>query len=341
MSYSKSFRKTISVPYSGSITIHYPASQNGGSKTIDYSGTAYEDVEVDIHVDTTPFDSSVASCNTHVNGLTASVGAMNAAQCASIAKNAEKVSKSIIDGFFHTVRTDLSTQKAELEQAVEARLILLRQQAATLQEKQKKMAEDYARTTARYQKIFTDLNNELSIRIHEIDQPVFNVAKDIDEQSDRMLHTDMVQTAVTMSKETSLLQAQINAATVKHHALEAMNQAQNFLVSKASTERTIQESCIDGSGEDGYLVPVCYMRTDSGREGTKQKCIMPDYYSSKDRNLEERLCQSLKDVNFGNTSNTEEEQLKSYVQTEIAKKITGDDSHSDRVRTMINKMLNK
>ena len=341
MSYRKSFNRTISVPYHGTVTVDYPASKTGGSKRVSYNGTAYEEVVVDIDVDTTPFDASVANCNDHVSGLTASVGAMNLAQCAAIKNNAEKVSKSIIDGFFHTVRTDLSTQKAELEQKVETRLLLLRQQAASLKEKQEKMAADYARTTARYQKIFSDLNNELSIRIHEIDQPVFNAAKDIDEQSDRMLHTDMVQTAVTMSRETSILQAQINAATVKRHALEAMNQAKNFLISKATSERTIQESFIDGSGEDGYLVPVCYMSTDSGKEGTKQKCVMPDYYSHKDRNLEEQLCQSLKDVDFAHASKTEDEQLKSYVQTEIAQRITGDDSHSERVRTMINKMFNR
>ena len=341
MSYSKTFRRTVSVPYSGSKTVSYPASKSGGSITIHYSGTAEEDVEVNVHVDTTPFDASVENCNAHVNGLTASVGAMNAAQCVAISNNADKVSKTIIDGFFHTVRTDLSAQRAELEQAVEARLALLRQQAASLKEKQKEMAEDYARTTARYQKIFSDLNNELSIRIHEIDQPVFKMVKDIDQQSDRMLHTDMVQTAIAVNKETGLLQAQINAATVKHHALEAMSQAQNFLASKAASERTIQESYIDGSGKDGYLIPVCYMRTDSGREGIGQNCVVPDYYASKDSKFGERLCQSMGDVNFGKASSAENEQLKSYVQSEMAQKITGNDNHSDRVRAMINKMLNK
>ena len=341
MSYRRLFSRTIHVPYSGSITVNYPASEHGGYKTVYYNGTAHENVDVDIYVDTDPFDASVSRCNDNVNGLTASVGAMNAAQCAAIVSNAEKVSQSIIKGFFHTVRTDLSTQKAELEQAVEARMILLRQQAATLKEKQEKMAEDYARTTARYQKIFSDLNNELSARIHEIDQPVFNVAKMIDEQNDRMLRSDMIQTAVTMSKETGTLQAQLNAATVKHHALEAMNQAQSFLVSKASSERTIYENCITGSLQDRYLIPVCYMSTDSGREGTKQECIMPDYYTLKDSKLNEKLCQSLKDANFGKTSNVEKDYLLSYVQSEIARKIKGDDNHSDRVRTMIHKLLNK
>ena len=121
MSYTRSFSKNIAVKYSG--TVNYPASQNGG--TMSYSGTAYETVNVDIHVDTNPFDQSVASCNNSVNGLTASVGAMNAAQCLAISENADKVSKSLIDGFFHTVRTDLSTQRAELEQSIDKKSIFI------------------------------------------------------------------------------------------------------------------------------------------------------------------------------------------------------------------------
>ena len=79
MSYTESFSRSIAVHYSGTVTVNYPASEHGGSTTASYSGTAYEQVDVDIHVDTAPFDASVANCNNHVNGLTASVGAMNTA----------------------------------------------------------------------------------------------------------------------------------------------------------------------------------------------------------------------------------------------------------------------
>lgn len=341
MSYNRKFRRTVSVPYSGSITVSYPASQNGGSKTVSYSGTAHELVEVDIHVNTTPFDSSVTDCNHTVGGLTASVGAMNAAQCLAIANNAEKVSKTIINGFFQSIRTDLSTQRAELEQTVQAKLMLLRQQADTLKLKKEKMAEDYARTTARYQKTFGDLNKELANRIHEIDQPVFKFVNEVDAQSDRMLHTDMVQTAITMHKENSTLQAQITTANVKHHALDAMKQAQNFLVSKAISESTIQEACIDGNGYDQYLMPVLYMKTESENELVNQQCVMPDCYFAKDPELKENLCEKLEGIELGTEDEQSMEQVKSYVQAEIGNHITGTDSHSIRVRDLINKMLNK
>lgn len=336
MSYNRSFSRTVAIPYCGSKTVSYPASERGGTMTVSYSGTAYEQVEVDVHVNTDPFDASVSRCNSNVNALTASVGAMNTAQCVAIADSAERVSKTLIDGFFQTVRSDLASQRAELEQRVDARLLLLRQQAQTLREKQQKMSDDYARTSARYQKIFDDINKELSVRIHQVDQPVFNLVRDVDTNSDRMLHTDMVQTAVTAGKESSMLQAQIGAAMVKNHALEAMGQAQDFLVSKARSERTIHESCIDGNGTDTYMVPICYMRTED--QQTQRQCAIPQHYAERYPQLSSQLCDTLDQTPL---PGTDAEQLKSYVQNEMAERLPGNDAHSIRVREMINQLLNK
>ncbi len=339
MSYSQSFYRRVAVPYHGSLTVTYPASQYGGTQTVYYDGTAYEDVEVDVHVDTSPFDASVANCNHQVCGLTASVGAMNVAQCAAISENAEKVSNTIIDGFFHTVRTDLATQKIELEQVIEARLILLRQQAASLLGKQKEMEDIYARTTARYQKLFSDINNELSVRIHEIDQPVFSFVADIDAQGDRMLHTDMVQTAVTFGKECCMLQAQLGAAMVKYHALEAMTQAQNFLISKAQSEKTLRKTCIEGNGYDRYYIPVCFMKTESDHQHEERRCLVPDFQFFGSGSLEEQLCEELEE--FDMALGVDRNQILTYVQSEISNSIPAKDVHSQRVRDMINILLNQ
>lgn len=338
MSYTEHFRRRVAVPYSGSVSVSYPASQHGGTTTAYYSGTAYEDVDVEIHVDTTPFDRSIDGCNASVGGLTTSVAAMNAAQCASIRENAEKVSSTIINGFFQTVRTDLSTQKAELQQTVQARLILLREQKKSLLALQQKMSEDYARTSARYHKIFSELNDELANRIHEIDRHVFDFAKNVEEQSNRMLKTDMIQSAVTAGKESSILQAQLNVALMKQHALQAMSQAQNFLVNKAVSEKTIQQSVIDGNGSDRYYVPVCYMRTESENKAVSQKCIFPDYYASAKNAIEKKVVANFEQMDMGFEKSNE---LKSYVQAEVSQNITSNDAHSERVRDMIIKMLNK
>lgn len=340
MSYSRSFIRTVGVPYSGSKTVSYPPSKNGGSMTVSYSGTAYEDVEVNVHVDTTPFDASVSNCNSDVNMLTSSVGAMNAAQCLAIENNADKVSKTIINGFFHTVRTDLGTQQVELQQAIEARLLLLQQQSASLLEKRETMTKDYERTTARYRKIFDDLNDELSRRVHELDQPVFDAIGNVDSLNNRMLHTSMIQTASTTSKESSVLQAQIGVATVKKHVLEAMSKVQNFLTSKASSEHTIKDTAIEGNGSDRYLLPVCYVRTESENHQVQKTCYIHKYNLNHVA-IEKQLCDILEMYDFPRMPDAEISQVKSYVQTEMFKSIPGDDSHSRRVREMINKMLNR
>lgn len=360
MSYTREFNRTIKVPSTTTLSYHGSSDPNdkgyieivgeNNSERVDlnrigWGGYSFHDevkenVIVQIDVDTEPFDLSVVDCNNDVNGLTASVGAMNVAQCESIAENSEKVSKSLIEGFFSTVRTDLSAQQAEMGQTIEAKLLLLRSQKATLLEKQTAMSNDYARTTARYQKIFEDLNNELSNRIHEVDQPVFDLVKCVNVQNDRMLRTEMIQTAITMGKECGILQAQIESATVKEHALEAMKQAQDFLSSKAVTESTIHSSCVEGGGEDIYFVPAIFMKTESENQVVEQHCVLPKYYSSKDPLLSERLCKLLENIDF-QINGTISERVKSMIQSIISAKLPSDDNHSIRVRNMINNFINK
>lgn len=322
--------------YSGSVS--YPASQSGGS--VSYSGTAYETVDVVVHVDTLPFDQSVSNCNNTVNGLTASVGAMNAAQCVSIKDSADKVSDAIIDGFFHSIRTDLSAQKAELEQKIEARLMLLRQQAETLRLKKETMQTDYARTSERYLKIFEDLNKELSLRIHELDKPVFSLCHIVDEQSDRMLHTDMVQTAVTAAKENGMLQAQITAALVKNHALETMRRASDFLMLKAKSERLLRQSMAEGSGKDSYFLPVCYMETALEGDKEQREIAVPKGFD-EDKVFRQSAMESLNGVDFPEASQEEGQQVQSFLQAEINDHLSKGDEHSERVRETIYKLLSK
>jgi hypothetical protein len=155
-----------------------------------------------------------------------------------------------------------------------------------------------------------------------------------------MLHTDMIQTAATTSKESSVLQAQIVVATVKKHVLEAMNKVQDFLVSKASSEHTIKDTAIEGNGNDKYLLPVCYVRTESENHHVQKKCYIHKYNLNHVA-IENQLCDILEMYDFPRMTDAENSQVKSYVQAEMSQSIPGDDSHSRRVREMINKMLNR
>jgi hypothetical protein len=80
---------------------------------VSFSGTVPVDITID--VDTDPFDNSVSGVKRSVDVLTGAVVAMNAAQRAAIQRTTDEVAKSLIDGFFGTIKTEIS-QKLPLSQ---------------------------------------------------------------------------------------------------------------------------------------------------------------------------------------------------------------------------------
>ena len=333
MSYRQSFSKRISIPYRG--TINYPASQSGGS--LSFSGYAEDIVNVEVDVDTSIFEDSVDDCNDVINGLTASVGAMNAAQCAVIAHNAKKVSEAIIKGFFHSVSIDLGTQKAELQQKVEARLILLRKQAEALEGKQRQMQVDYQRTSARYQKLFAELNRELALRIRQVDLPVFDLVKTISKQDDRMMHTDLVQTAVTVGKENMVASAQLNTATLKRNALKALGMVNQFLSTKAFSEHTLEETTVQRQDGDVFYLPAFFYETVEQDGSRQQHCVVQKDFKEQ----REGVRKLMETMDFPPLCDDEREKIESYMIDEMSRQIQGNDSHSNRVRELVMKMFNK
>ncbi len=301
-----------------------------------YSGYAEDVVNVEIDVDTNPLDHRVRECNSTINRLTASVGAMNAAQCAMIASKANQVSDAIIKGFFQSVSADLSAQRMELQQKTESRLILLRKQAETLVSKQKTMQADYQRTSARYQKLFTELNKELALRIQQINLPVFDVVKMITMQDDRMMHTDLVQTAVTLGKESTKATAQLNVAALKRNALLALRRVNEFLTIRAQSEHTVEQAEINvQDGDTRYLPAILYEVMGEGHS-RKQYCLMQNGFEQQCPNVE-RLMEKKEYKPF---SKEERETILAYMKKEMSSHIQGSDDHSNRVRKLIIEMFN-
>ena len=240
MSYTRKYTKRIAVPYSGytTETFSYPASQSGGTRTVSvhYQGTAYEDVQVNINVDTVPFDAGVANCNSHVDALTGSVVATKTAQVASIREKAKQIGDTVVNGFFNTVRFEISTQIVELQKRVDALLLDMHEKQKKLMALKDQMEKDYHRVTAQYGKIFDDLNKELDNRVHALDQPVFSSANEMYLAEDKFMQMDILNVVALSGKENALLDAQIGTALTKSHAQHALNDANSFLAKKQSTE---------------------------------------------------------------------------------------------------------
>lgn len=335
MSYSRTFTKTISVHYSGSVS--YPASQSGGTRS--YSGTAYENVTVTIHVDTDDFDDSIRDCNNGVGLLTGSVVATEAAQCKSIAENANKVADTIVSGFFKTVRSEISQQVAELRSRLDATLIHLNELARRCVAKQTQMSTDYHRLTDRYSKVFNDLNNELENRIYSLDQPVFKFRRQADvltaDASGKARSGALV--AVGGAENASLL-ARLSASVAKRDALLSMRQANDYLSHHRAMERLLSQCLLDTPVIGIHSVPVVYVSTRSGQEGVCSMMYTPDIIPT-DRSA--AITRDIESARWAcSVPKTEIDRVRNAYNSMIVANITDKSSHADRVRRYMSSLFN-
>ncbi|MBO8455227.1 MAG: hypothetical protein IAC08_02335 [Bacteroidetes bacterium] len=283
MSYSRSFSKTISVYYSGTASTTVSVGGQSRSVSVPYSGYAQEVVTVRVHVDTDPFDYSVGKCNNNVNLLTGAVVATESAQIASIRDNSRKVAQTIINGFFKTVRSEISQQIVELKSRIDATLLHLHELSKRCVEKQVQMEKDYNMITSRYSKVFTDLDNELSNRIHELDRPAFVFRKTSGECVSPVMDSDMVTTVAVSGLEQSSLEAKISASVAKKTALDAIMKANRFLEINQKTDSILDKCILPMEGEASYYAPVCYMESSDNQEKSMKRIYSQERLPEMDK----------------------------------------------------------
>lgn len=267
MSYSRHFSKTITIEYSG--TVHYPASEHGGS--VNYSGSASERIDFNVHVDTDPFDNSIDNVNDGVNLLTGSIAATEVAQVESIKENSKKIGQTIIAGFFKTVKSDISQQITALKVKIEAKQVQLYEYMKRCRSLQDKMTVDYNRLSSRYGKIFDDLNKELDNRIHAIDEPVFRLSKTTDEVASGP--EQLIPTVTVTADENARAYTKITASRAKRQAVETIRKAQDFLGVQYATDRLLDSCLRQGGDQQKLMSPFCVVETTAGPSITDEQVI--------------------------------------------------------------------
>jgi len=333
MSYTRRYSETVSE------TVHYsyPATQNGGSD----SKTVHIPVDINIHVDTMPFDTSVQHCDNNINLLTGAVVATEAAEIASKKENSKRVAKTIIGGFFSYIRSEISAQIAELSQNVDAQLMHLKELVQSCLDKKKQIEGDYIRITSRYVKIFGDLNNELSNRVYELDKPAFVFKKETDKQKIRTTDNDLVNTISIFGAESGDLQSKISSSIAKKRALDTLNIAKLYLWQQKILNATIQQSMLNESKTCTMYAPICFFETNNNSNQIDKNVYSTDYLSdlknkSKKNELIERF--SSKSITWGNLTDDDKMNISIFFNTELNSKSSGNDQHSVRVREMIQKI---
>ena len=341
MSYTERYSRTITVTGTVSGSVSYPASQTSGTVSFTKSYSQTVPIDVNIHVDTDPFDNSVNYCNSHVHTLTGAVIATEAAEIKAKRKNAIKVGDAAVKGFFNVIGFDLRSQISELTQKTESLLIALKDLAKACIKKQTQMEADYTRISKRYYSIFEDLNKELENRIFELNKPAFTFKRETDKQKGRTTDNDMVSTVAVFGMESGDLQAKISASVTKKRALDTLNKARMFLLQQKALDNIIKQRTYNESKEGHFSVPVCYVQTVDDKGGIEQAIYasrqIPVLNTAAAMN---RMASQFvsKSLSWKPMPKENAENVSIFFDLELNRRIPEDTPHSRRIKEMIRKI---
>jgi hypothetical protein len=245
---------------------------------VEYDGTVTVDILVDVNTD--PFDRSVSSVNGTVDVLTGAVVAMNTAQCAAIAQTAEDVSKSLIDGFFGTIKTEISQQLQALDSAIKATFGLIAEQGKAVSRQNEVMEGDYNRISSRYVTLFSDLDAECHKRITALDRPAFTLS----EQVQKKLILDSIRNEsarnfVTAQEESSS-RGMLLVSGFYRKARDVMRTLHQYITQETRLTSLINSSLGNEkiAGTAVLSIPVIFTESDTLEgSGTAGSCFAPDF----------------------------------------------------------------
>jgi hypothetical protein len=343
MSYVRNYRETVSKTVSKTVSVSYPASQSGGSKSVTVNMLAEIPVEINIDVDTKPFDRSITHCGVHVDLLTTAIVAAETAEIISKEKNSIKVADTIVGGFFSYIRSEISQQVVELSQNIDAQLMHLKELSKSCLAKKNQMKTDYTRISSRYVKTFEDLNSELSNRVFELDNPAFRFMKETDSQKLRMTGNDLVNAVAISGQESSALQSKISASLTKKRALDTLNKAKIFLWQQKNLNGTIQKSMLSGNDSLSIFTPICFIETNNIDNQIDKNVHSASYLSSlKDHVQKNGLVEyfSSSSLTWSKLTPDEQKNISQYFNAELNTNYSNHNQHSIRVREMIQQITN-
>lgn len=300
-------------------------------------------VEVEINVDTVPFDHEVYGINNNIDILTGAVVSSEQAQVESIHENSEKVGSTIVNGFFSYIRSEISQQISELTQSIDSQLMHLKELSIALVNKKKQMFNDFERISSRYIKIFDELNSELSNRIYELDKPTFLFKKETDKQAERSVKNDLVNTTTVFGIENSDLHTRISTSIAKKRAHDTLFKARKFLSEQNVLNKTIHSSMINENHAGFKFAPICFVETQNSINQYDKTLYSEDYinYLNEKQANDYLIYQfSSKSVSWKPIDGELNDSIKMFFNSELSKSYDAIDSHSLRVKDMILKMIN-
>lgn len=266
MSYTET--KTLPVNYEDHEYRLVGSGNNAYVETYPVTRTKY--IDVNVNVDTTPFDYSVDNCGDHIGTLTGSIVGFKTANVASKIDNEKKIVNSVTSGFSSMIEQNLSLQNAGLEAQMHALAGELMQQCKELEYKHEVMNKDFNRIKSRYTSLFETITKELNNRLKQLIKPCFDFVSEVRLEQNRRIETSLLSVATTTGKESDAVRIAIQTSKMKSNAEKLIYSAKNYIVGNKSLNTAKNAYFTSGIESDRvYYTPV--ILCNSGDESSSSK----------------------------------------------------------------------
>ena len=270
MSYTET--KTLPVDY----TDHeYRLVRSGNDVSVEsYEVTRIKHIDVNVKVNTTPFDNSVDRCGNHVGTLTGSIIGFKTANIASKVNNEKQIVNSVTSGFSSLIEQNLTLQNAGIEAEMHALAGELMQQCKELDYKHEVMNKDFNRIKSRYTSLFETITKEMNNRIKQLIKPCFDFVSQVRQEQNRRIETSLLSVATTTGKESDSARIAIQASKMKSNAENLISTAGSYIKGNKSLSIAKDTFCVDSEESD----KVCYAPVIVAYSGDESSSLKPTLY---------------------------------------------------------------
>ena len=230
----------------------------------------------------------IESVSQRINGTTAAVVGMRAAVIQAEQEAADHVCANVNRGFYTLIQSQISQKVARLKSEVDSQLMKLNQQRKQLLSVRSRMERDYGMICARYMKLFGGLNQNLQLRVFELDKPTIDFAvKDVGTLSNRT--KNLTATVPVAQLESLSMSQRIIASNMKYRGMRAIDSMNRFLSGMKEQDRITHRMLLPLRTEkdaDTVMVPVIVCESNYDRFDNKRVDIEVNRSCLSPRNQE-------------------------------------------------------
>ncbi|MBN2765493.1 MAG: hypothetical protein JXR27_03905 [Paludibacteraceae bacterium] len=292
---------------------------------------------IDCVVDTKPMAAEISTVSSHIKGTTTAVVAMQTAVVLAENKAADHVCNNVNKGFYTLIHSQISQKIAKHQSDVDSHLMQLNAQRKQLLAIKNRMERDYNMISARYLKLFNGLNQNLKLRIFELDRPIVDFAvREIEKVSNRTKH--LTATVPVSQLESLAVSQKIIASNIKYRGLKVINSMRSFLADMAEQKKLTHKILLEKSCAENSKLAVPVLIVESNFDKSDSKSLDVELSTEALSRQTQSQIKNAVSMSVGSYHWRASKEIDKEIRSEFSKYLSASGS-SDRVKELTNKLF--